>query len=569
MIRACCPAGESASGRCVSPTGTRRRPRFAPRSTPGCSSFDTARAYGDAERLLGDALAAHPAGERALVVTKGGMARPDGQWRPDGRAATLRRDCEASLAALRRPIDLYLVHAPDPRVSWATTVRALARLLDDGLVRAIGVSNVTLGQLDQALALAPITAVQVGFSLLDDLPVRSGVLERCRERALTLIAHSPLGGPRRARALLASPLLRELASHHDVAPAAVALTALLAAHPQVAVIPGVRHAEAVAGVAAAAKLVLDDSERAALAVEFPAVRERVTVPAAAQPGEIVLLMGLPGAGKSAAAQAFVADGYERLNRDQLGGSLAQLAARLDEKLAGGARRLVLDNTYVTRAARADALSIAAARGVAVRGIFIDVPLADAQVNVVTRMLEAHGRLLPPEELRRGRDNTALAPTALWRLQRSVELPVAGEGFASLELRRFVRSPRGGRSARLVSLDLVEKMAPEELRAAFVVGWAPDAPPDLEARLAARCQGVALCRHGGGPPVCWCRPPLPGLLLQLAHTHETRPDGERALRQQRGPPRAGRRRRRALQNLTASYPTATAAQASASARQSGV
>jgi aryl-alcohol dehydrogenase-like predicted oxidoreductase len=485
----------------------------------GLVVFDTARAYDDGEAILGRALAAHPAGARAFVVTKGGMARPDGEWRPDGRASALQRDCEASLAALGRPIDLYLVHAPDPGVKWATTVRALRRLADEKLVRAIGVCNVSLAQLDEALALAPLAAVQVGFSLLDDLPVRSGVLARCRERDLALMAHSPLGGPRRARALLASPPLVEVAQRHRTSPAAVALAALLDAHPHVVAIPGARHPQAAREIAAAADLTLDDSDRAALA-GFAAVRKRVVVPAAPDRGEIVLLMGLPGAGKSVAAERFVADGFERLNRDQLGGSLASLAARLDERLVAGARRLVLDNTYVTRASRAAVLAIAAERGVAVRGIFIDVSIAEAQVNVVSRMLEAHGRLLAPEELRRGRDNLAMAPTALWRLQRALERPVADEGFSSLELQPFVRAPAAskGRGARFVALELLDAQPAEQLRASFVIGWAPDAAPDLEPELAARCAGVALCRHGGGPPVCWCRPPLPGLLLALARAH---------------------------------------------------
>jgi aryl-alcohol dehydrogenase-like predicted oxidoreductase len=486
----------------------------------GLLVFDTARAYGDGERLLGEALATHAAGSRAFIVTKGGMARPDGRWRADGRAATLRRDCESSLSALGRPIDLYLVHAPDPRVNWATSIRALSRLLDERLVPAIGVSNVTLKQLDEALALAPIAAVQVGFSLRDDLPLRSGVLERCRERGLVLMAHSPLGGPRHAKALLAAPPIVDIAHRHGVAPAAVALAALLDAYPEVAVIPGARHAQAVREIAAASSLRLDDSERAALAAQFAAVRRRVVMPAARGAGEVVLLMGLPGAGKSVAAQALVGEGYERLNRDQLGGSLRSLAVRLGERLLAGARRLVLDNTYLTRAARTDVLATAAVHNVAVRGIFIDVALAEAQVNVVWRMLEAHGRLLAPHELGRGSDNTLMAPTALWRLARTLELPVADEGFTSLEVRPFERSARApaGRPARFVALDLVDRVAADDVKTSFVFGWAPEAPADLEERLATRCAGVALCRHGGGPPVCWCRPPLPGLLLALAHAH---------------------------------------------------
>ena len=475
----------------------------------GIRVFDTARAYGESERRLGAALAAHPDAE---VITKGGMARPGGQWRADGRAATLRRDCEESLRVLARPIDLYLVHAPDPRVAWATTVRALARLAGDGLVRAVGVSNVTLPQLDEALALAPIAAVEVGLSLLDDLPLRAGVLARCRERGLTLIAHSPLGGPRRAAKLCATPILVELARTHAVAPAAVALAALAAEHPEVVVIPGARTAEQARQLAAATTLALDESERAAIAEAF--APKRVQVATSGGEREVLLVFGIQGAGKSRTVEPLVAAGWERLNRDELGGSLSGLARRLDERLGGGARRVVLDNTYVTRASRAEVLAVAARHGASVRGIFLDVPITEAQVNVVRRMLAAHGRLLSPEELRRGRDNTALAPAALFRMARTLEPPADDEGFASLERRPFVREPAPGKAARFVTLDLADRADAQS----FVIGWAPDAPPSLEAELGARFAGVALCRHGGGPPVCWCRPPLPGLPLLLAHAH---------------------------------------------------
>ena len=128
----------------------------------GVTVFDTARAYEGNEELLARALT----GRAVRIVTKGGMARPAGRWVPDGRAGALRRDCEASLDALDGlPIDLYLVHAPDPRTPWRTTLRALAKLLDEGLVRGVGVANVNRKQLDEALELAPIAAVQVAVSV--------------------------------------------------------------------------------------------------------------------------------------------------------------------------------------------------------------------------------------------------------------------------------------------------------------------------------------------------------------------------------------------------------------------
>ena len=106
----------------------------------GVTVFDTARAYGHGaselghnERLLARALRRCGAERRARIVTKGGMTRTGGGWIPDGRAKAILADCEASLAALDGlAIDLYLIHAPDPRTPWRTSVRALARLVGCG-----------------------------------------------------------------------------------------------------------------------------------------------------------------------------------------------------------------------------------------------------------------------------------------------------------------------------------------------------------------------------------------------------------------------------------------------------
>ena len=118
----------------------------------GVSVFDTARTYPGGEERLARVLR----GSGARVVTKGGMRREGDAWIPDGRAATIRRDCEASLEALDGlPIDLYLLHVPDPRTSWRTSLRALARLVDEGLVGNVGVANVNRDRLDEALPHTP------------------------------------------------------------------------------------------------------------------------------------------------------------------------------------------------------------------------------------------------------------------------------------------------------------------------------------------------------------------------------------------------------------------------------
>ena len=197
----------------------------------GITVFDTARAYEGNEQLLARALRD---ADGARIVTKGGMARPNDAWVPDGRAKSIRADCEASLEALGGlEIDLYLLHAPDPRTPWSTSVRALGRLVTDGLVARVGVCNVNRAQLDEAVELAPIEAVQVAISPFDDRALRGGVVDRCSELGITVIAHSPLGGPRRARRLERHEVLTGIARVHDATQAEVALAWLLGLGPNV------------------------------------------------------------------------------------------------------------------------------------------------------------------------------------------------------------------------------------------------------------------------------------------------------------------------------------------------
>src|SRR5262249_40547176 len=92
-------------------------------------------------------------------------------------------------------VDLLLLHAPDPRVPIATSVRALAALRSAGVARAIGVCNVTLRQLDDALAAAPLDAIQIRFGPTNPSALDAGLIARCRQRGLAVLAPTPLGGP--------------------------------------------------------------------------------------------------------------------------------------------------------------------------------------------------------------------------------------------------------------------------------------------------------------------------------------------------------------------------------------
>jgi aryl-alcohol dehydrogenase-like predicted oxidoreductase len=500
----------------------------------GMTVFDTARSYGDNERLLARALRSCGADARARIVTKGGMTRAGAAWVPDGRAKAIRADCEASLAALDGlPIDLYVIHAPDPRTPWRTSVRELARLVDNGLVKRVGVANVNRRQLDEALELAPVAAVQVALSVYDDSAVRGGVVERCTEAGIAVIAHSPLGGPRRAGGLARREALIGVAEAHGATPAEVALAWLLELSPTVVAIPGARRPETARSAARAAQLRLTESDRTTLGL---AERVRVTRPR--RGGDVVVVMGIPGAGKSRIAEEYVARGYVRLNRDERGGTLREIAGALDEELAAGRRRVVLDNTYLSRASRNYVLEAASRHGVPTRCIWLDTPLAQAQVNLVERLLERFGSLPSPEELQSvaRREPGVHAPTSQMRALRELEPPSTEEGLASVEQVPFVRTPGAGRVGVFAAaaalrqpgweraLGQCDRSAPH-----LVFDWSPDgtvdALDDVSGLLSAAVSGeveTALCPHAGGPPRCWCRPPLPGLPLTFARAHGVDP-----------------------------------------------
>jgi aryl-alcohol dehydrogenase-like predicted oxidoreductase len=493
----------------------------------GVTLLDTAPSYcqgqGDEhhnERLIANVLSDGAYSVR--VSTKGGLIREGKAWIPDGRAGSLLKSCEASLVALERSShDLYFLHAPDPRVSFSTSVRALARLKAQGLVRKVGLSNVSVAELEEALGLVEVTAIQVAFGAFDDAVFRSGLVRRALDRGVEVHGHSPLGGPKRGKRLARDSELIELARKYQTTPGSIVLAWFYGLHPSVVLLPGAGRPETARQAALAPALVLDPEDRERLDRRFsPAARTfgrgpTVTVPRV--DGEVVLIMGIQGAGKSRHVQSFVERGYERLNRDERGGTLKGLALELDERLARGARRVVLDNTYGTRATRSRVLEVAGKHGLDVHCIWLDTPLEAAQVNTVQRLLERYGKLPSPDELRElsRRDPNAFLPNVQFRYRRELEPPAIEEGFSEVEIVPFERAPRAGhdREGLVIAADRLRSLMSEitgfagkVLAFAWLDGTKPEpvVPAGVE---------LAVCAHGGGPPVCWCRPPLPGLVLE--------------------------------------------------------
>ncbi len=159
----------------------------------GCNHFDTATLYGFGanETLVGKAL--KPYRKQIFLASKCGMGGVNGQRVIDGRPATLKQQCEASLQRLQTDvIDLYYLHRWDKNIPIEESVGALADLVQQGKIRAIGLSEVSAATLEKAHAVHPIAAVQTEYSLWTRNP-EIAVLAKTRELGAAFVAFSPLG----------------------------------------------------------------------------------------------------------------------------------------------------------------------------------------------------------------------------------------------------------------------------------------------------------------------------------------------------------------------------------------
>ncbi|HWI19860.1 MAG TPA: aldo/keto reductase, partial [Vicinamibacterales bacterium] len=514
----------------------------------GVTLLDTADAYclddrdiGHNERLIARALASWQGDRsRITVATKGGMTRPDGRWEPDGRARHLRHACEQSCRALGvSQIPLYQLHAPDPRTPLSTSVKALAALKRDGVIAAIGLCNVAVGQIDEARRITEIDSIQVELSAWNDSALLGGVVAYCIAHRLQLLAYRPLGGRRSLPRAKNHQVLGRIAAAHGVSPFDVALAWLVSLSDTIVPLPGVTRIDTAVAAARAQRLVLTEDDRHLLDEAFPSARlirsERAPAVPARDDAEVVIVMGLPGAGKSTLTAQFVAKGYQRLNRDESGGTLRALTAELDRALGDGASRIVLDNTYVSRQSRAEVIQVAARHRVPVRCVWLSTSVEDAQVNAASRLLARYDHLPADEELAalRRKDVAAFLPTVQFRYQRELEPPDASEGFVAIERVPFARerTPGFDKPAVIVWCDeeeidkaLAAKLCGYRDAGYLILGlsWQPEIAQGTRtagqaaARFArvSEAAGLAIefeyCPHAAGPPRCWCRKPLPGL-----------------------------------------------------------
>jgi pyridoxine 4-dehydrogenase len=230
----------------------------------GVNFIDTADSYGPevSERLIAEAL--HPYPEGLLIATKAGLERPGpNKWVPNGRPEYLRRQCESSLRRLKlERIDLYQLHRIDAKVPADEQFGALAELQREGKIRHVGLSEVTVEQIEHARRTLEIVTVQNRYNLVDR--DYEDVLDHCEREGIGFIPWFPLLTGKLAEG--DGPLARAAERLHAT-PAQVALAWLLARSPVMLPIPGTSKVKHLEQNVAAAGLALSAEEVEALGRE--------------------------------------------------------------------------------------------------------------------------------------------------------------------------------------------------------------------------------------------------------------------------------------------------------------
>jgi aryl-alcohol dehydrogenase-like predicted oxidoreductase len=222
----------------------------------GANFIDTAESYGPHYSEISIAQALHPYPKDLVIGTKCGLVRPRKErWDEDGRPEKLRKDLEGSLKRLKlERIDLYQLHAPDPKVPFEDQVGALARFQKEGKVRHVGLSNVTVKQLEQARKIVPIVSVQNRYNLGDRHS--EDVLQACEKLGIAFLPWYPLGDGSSLR----TSKVKALAQKLGAAPSQVVIAWLLKKSPVMLPIPGTGNLAHLEENVAAAKLARSDGD---------------------------------------------------------------------------------------------------------------------------------------------------------------------------------------------------------------------------------------------------------------------------------------------------------------------
>jgi pyridoxine 4-dehydrogenase len=223
----------------------------------GINFIDTADAYGPevSENLIAEAL--HPYPAEMIIATKGGFTRqgPD-KWLPVGRPEYLRQCVEMSLRRLKlERIDLYQLHRIDPKVRVEESLGELKKMQEEGKIRHIGLSEVTVRQIERAKKTVPIVSVQNAYNLANR--THESVVQYCEKHNLALIPWAPMESGHLSQP--GSPLAQAAAAH-NVTTSQLAIGWLLHRSPVMVPIPGTSSVKHLEENTAAAEIKLSDEE---------------------------------------------------------------------------------------------------------------------------------------------------------------------------------------------------------------------------------------------------------------------------------------------------------------------
>lgn len=234
----------------------------------GVNLIDTAQAYGPDtnEELIAQALHPYPPG--LVIATKGGSTRPGpGQWGADCRPERLRENCEGSLKRLKLDtIDVYQLHTVDPNVPFAEQVGALRDLRNEGKIRHVGLSNVSLQQLREAEGIVPIVSVQNRYNMAyrgESEPI----IDYCERNGLAFMPWFPLGAG--SEEISDNTEAQIVAKAHGVRVTQIALAWLLYRSKVMLPIPGTSSVEHLEENVAAAGIRLNDEDLVRLGLHQP------------------------------------------------------------------------------------------------------------------------------------------------------------------------------------------------------------------------------------------------------------------------------------------------------------
>ena len=555
----------------------------------GIRLLDTADVYclGEADLHYGERLARnavdswHGPREEIRIVTKAGLARPKGRWVPNGTPEHLREAVDGSLQALRvEQLFALLLHANDPRTPFEEQLGTLAELQREGKIAHLGLCSVSIAEVRQAQRHFTVCAIQNELSVIDRKSATEGTVALAAELNAPFLAFRVLGGHAKADTILKNRAVAPIAARHKITPHEAALTVIWEAGPHVVPLIGATRIERIDSWLRARETHLDEVDRPALAAKIsliPTPEATAALVPPVTPGglrqlspgegpgdepEVVVLMGVQGAGKSEFVRQYVENGYVRLNRDQQGGGLEDLVPLVGENLAAGKNRVVLDNTYPTRVSRYSLIRMAHAHRVPVRCRFLNTPLNEAYQNVVLRILERYGRLLGPDDLKElsKTDPNLPPPAAMARWAASFEHPALDEGFSVVEEIPFVRRPGRAGNVKALLLDVdgtlrttrsgeIYPRQPDDVqllpgrrealqrwveagyRLFFVSNQSGIASNNVSREAVDACfkrtvellglpvVEIALCPHPAFPAGCFCRKPLPGLGIYLKQRHD--------------------------------------------------